>query len=92
MMSIRKSIAIGLALVATVVGVGTWMAGSIIMAPAHCRILKPDGFPAEDVEFRDTYGESIKGWWLPARNDSPTVLIVHGIDANRLAMVGRANL
>ena len=90
-MTVRKSIALGLAIVTTVVGVGAWKVGSLIMAPTHCRILKPAGFPAEDVEFRDSYGEKIKGWWLPAQNDSPTVLIVHGIDANRLAMVGRAN-
>jgi pimeloyl-ACP methyl ester carboxylesterase len=91
-MSIRKSIALGFALTALVVGTGTWEMGSLFMAPSHCRVPKPDGFPAEDVGFKDAYGENIKGWWLPARNDPPTVIIVHGIGTNRLAMVGRANL
>jgi pimeloyl-ACP methyl ester carboxylesterase len=91
-MSLRKSIALGLSLATLVVGIGAWKVGSLIIAPSHCRIPKPDGFPAEDVEFRDAFGENIKGWWLPAQNAAPTVLIVHGIGANRLAMVGRANL
>jgi pimeloyl-ACP methyl ester carboxylesterase len=91
-MSIRKSIALTLAITTSVVCIGVWKAGSLLMAPSHCRILKPAGFSAEDVEFKDAYGENIRGWWLPTQNDSPTVLLVHGIDANRLAMVGRANL
>ena len=89
-MSIRKSIALGLASISLVVCAGAWKAGSFIMAPSHCKITKPDGFYAEDVEFKDSFGENIKGWWLPAQNNSPTVIVVHGIDANRLAMVGRA--
>lgn len=68
------------------------MVGSLIVGSSHCRVPKPVDFPAADVEFTNVYGEHLKAWWLPVHDGAPTVIIVHGIGANRLAMVGRARL
>jgi pimeloyl-ACP methyl ester carboxylesterase len=91
-MTTGKYFGLGLATIALGYCVSAWIAGSLIVGSSHCRILKPDKFSAEDVVLKNAFGESLKAWWLPIRGGAPTVIIVHGIGANRLAMIGRANL
>jgi len=77
---------------AVIGAIGSWIAGSILMAPARAHISKPDNLPAQDVVIATSLGDTIHGWWLAGNQASASVIIVHGIRANRLAMVGRARL
>jgi uncharacterized protein len=87
----RKILKLALGVVAIGM-VGSWVAGSILMAPAKCKIAKPPDLVAEDVELATSAGDSIQGWWMPGSAEAPAVILVHGVRANRLAMLGRATL
>jgi uncharacterized protein len=89
-MGLRKSLGIIVALAVLVVLGAAWHVGSLLISSHHCLVQKPAGFQAQDVDFVDSFGERIKCWWMPTGTPKPTIIIVHGIGANRLAMVGRA--
>jgi len=85
-----------LAIFASVVIVSTatlaWLAGSELIAPAPARI--PDNALSivhEAVSFPSRSGSSIHGWYVPATKQVGAVVLMHGVRANRLEMVGRAN-
>src|ERR1700683_2473666 len=75
-----------------VIMIGAWLAGSILMAPVRSEVAKPAGLSVEEVAMISPAGNLISGWWIPEKAGSPTVILVHGIRANRLAMLGRASL
>jgi pimeloyl-ACP methyl ester carboxylesterase len=81
------------AVAVVVIGIaGSWIAGSILMSPSKRTIEKPANLIAEDVELTSASGDSIRGWWIQGRPEWPSIILVHGIRADRLAMLGRANL
>lgn len=68
-----------------------WVGGQLL-APRPAAIGPPPAdLHAEPVAITGESG-SIHGLWIPGRADKPSVLLLHGIRANRLAMVGRARL
>jgi fermentation-respiration switch protein FrsA (DUF1100 family) len=75
-------IAVGLA----AISVG-WMLGH----PVQVRIGDPSAdLNAEPVNFESDSGANVHGWWCPVGNSRGAVLLLPGIRANRLSMVGRA--
>jgi len=50
----------------------------------------PGGLGAIDVAFASNSGSQLRGWYLPGRRGSGAVLLLHGMHANRLAMLPRA--
>jgi fermentation-respiration switch protein FrsA (DUF1100 family) len=68
-----------------------WYVGSKIVAPANHPVPLPQDFPAEQVSIPGN-GHSIAGWWLEGGADSPVVLLLHGIRADRSSMAARARL
>src|SRR5258706_1024871 len=85
-----------LAIFALVVVVSTatlaWVVGSELIAPAPAAI--PDSalsITHESVSFPSPSGSSIHGWYVPATPQLGAVVLMHGVRANRLEMVGRAN-
>jgi fermentation-respiration switch protein FrsA (DUF1100 family) len=50
----------------------------------------PPDLNAQTVHFKSDSGTTVAGWWCPVGNDRGTVLLLPGIRANRLSMVGRA--
>jgi pimeloyl-ACP methyl ester carboxylesterase len=54
--------------------------------------MKPAGLIAENVEMTSSAGDLMRGWWMQGDAESPSIILVHGIRANRLAMLGRAEL
>lgn len=73
---------------------GVFLAGSVLIAPAPAPI--PDTalpLPHETIEFRGPSGNVLHGWFVPAASDAHgTIVLVHGVRANRLSMVGRAEM
>jgi fermentation-respiration switch protein FrsA (DUF1100 family) len=71
-----------------------FLAGSVLIAPAPAPI--PDAalpLPHETVEFRGPSGNVLRGWFVPAASDARgTIVLMHGVRANRLSMVGRAEM
>jgi fermentation-respiration switch protein FrsA (DUF1100 family) len=45
--------------------------------------------PHEAVSFASDSGSQIKGWFVPAQKPVGVVVLMHGVRANRLSMVGR---
>lgn len=50
----------------------------------------PADLRAEGVSFRSGAGTTIRGWFAPGRLGAGAILLLHGIGASRLDMVGRA--
>jgi fermentation-respiration switch protein FrsA (DUF1100 family) len=69
------------------------LAGSVLIAPAPASI--PDEalpLPHEAVAFRGSSG-NVQGWFVPATSAARgTIVLMHGVRANRLSMVGRAEM
>lgn len=77
----------------TLLGLGFsyWVGGQLV-APRPTMIgPAPDDLHAESVVIPGKAG-SIHGWWIAGEADKASVLLLHGIRANRTAMLGRARV
>jgi uncharacterized protein len=81
------------ALVAVVLALGAfaWGIGSRLIEPDYHAVALPEGFAAKSVSIPDD-GHTIAGWWVDSGGDSPVVLLVHGVRADRTSMVSRAQM
>ncbi len=76
--------------------VATLVVTSLVMACApphvsHAALAHlPDELPARPVELASDSGSTVRGWFAPGRTGSGAVLLLHGIGASRLDMLGRA--
>jgi len=78
--------------VALAVG-GLFLASSLAWAPAPAAIgSPPTDLPIEAVTFESASGSQLSGWFIPGQPNMGAVLLMHGIRANRLAMLDRARL
>ncbi len=50
----------------------------------------PTDIPIRSVTFPSQSGASLRGWFVPGRRGTGAILLLHGIHANRLAMLDRA--
>jgi fermentation-respiration switch protein FrsA (DUF1100 family) len=71
--------------------VATWLAGSVLSAPVR-QVLGdlPANLVGKKVEFPSASGATIRGWLIPGRAGSGTVVLMHGVRATRLSMLERA--
>ena len=69
----------------------SWMVGSELVRPVNRPVPLPVGLPAQVVSLPGP-GHRIAGWWLDRGGDSPVVLLLHSIRADRSSMVPRARL
>jgi uncharacterized protein len=68
-------------------------AGSVASAPAPATVGNPPpDLPAEAVSFGSGSGSRLAGWFVPGQPRRGGVLLMHGIRANRLEMLGRARM
>ena len=67
-----------------------WVGGELIAARPAVIGASPADLHAEDLVI-GSGDRTIRGWWMPGDRDKASVLLLHGIRANRLAMVGRAH-
>src|SRR5262249_56085570 len=87
----RAAIAILLApvlLLAAVIGAGFYLSAP---APAVVGPPPPD-LGAEAVTIASPSGSALKGWYIAGRPGGGAVVLLHGVNANRLAMLRRARL
>jgi len=83
----RALIIAGLIAVALMMGGGLLM-GSVLSSPA----LHPVGAPPSDLNAADVSFDGVNGWFVPAGNGAPCVLLMHGVRADRRSMIARARL
>lgn len=50
----------------------------------------PTDLPIRPVTFSSQSGASLRGWFIPGQRGAGAILLLHGIHANRLAMLERA--
>lgn len=67
------------------------MLGSRLVGPVNHPVPLPAGFPAQVVSLPGS-GRAVAGWWLDQGGDSPIVLLLHSIRADRASMLSRAKL
>ena len=68
-------------------------AGSVSSAPAPSTVgSPPPDLPVEAVSFESGSGSRLSGWFLRGQPHRGGVLLMHGIRANRLEMLGRARM
>lgn len=69
----------------------SWRAGSALIAPASAAIGDHQlTLPHEAVVFASPSGSDLHGWFVPGAAGHGAVLLMHGVRANRLSMLGRA--
>jgi uncharacterized protein len=68
-----------------------YLTGSLAAAPARVSIgPPPPDLPIRPVAFASGSGSLLSGWFIPGRPGGGAVLLLHGVRANRLEMLGRA--
>lgn len=81
-----------LALAGIILGaVSVWIVGAVLVAPANHSIKNPPSdLHVEDVMFSSASGAEICGWWIAGKPGKGAVVLMHGVHANREALVTRA--
>jgi uncharacterized protein len=71
--------------------VALWVIGGSLAAP-QTRIVGeiPSDLPGRGVQFKSQSGSILQGWSIPGKNRMGTVILMHGVRANRLSMLNRA--
>jgi alpha-beta hydrolase superfamily lysophospholipase len=77
--------------VALAVCVVAWAVGWKLVEPDNHPVPLPARFQAQIVSIPGL-GHPIAGWWVDKGGDSPVVLLLHGVRADRSSMVSRAQL
>ena len=72
-------------------GIFVWNIGGILVAPANCSIGNPPAdLHAQFVEFPSRSGAMIHGWLITGQPGKGVIVLMHGVHANRLSLVARA--
>jgi uncharacterized protein len=70
---------------------GVWFAASMLIAPTQGSVgAPPADLPAQAVLFPDASGRPVHGWFVAGVQGQGAVLLLHGVRADRRAMVNRA--
>jgi len=70
---------------------GTWLAGSALSSPVNQPIgTLPSDLAGSPVQFRSASGSTIHGWFINGKKGAGSVVLMHGVRANRLSMLDRA--
>jgi alpha-beta hydrolase superfamily lysophospholipase len=70
-----------------------WNIGGVLVAPANRPVGDPPKtLPVQSVEFPSASGAKICGWFIVGQPGKGAVILMHGVHANRLGMVNRAEL
>lgn len=73
-------------------GVGCAVAGKALTMRSNQRVTRPEDLNAENIAFQSKSGATIKGWRIEGKANPHrgTALLLHGIRASRMDMIGRA--
>ena len=89
--SLSRCILVGSATTVLLIAVVAWVLGSKLVEPQNHAVPLPPGFEAQKVSIPGS-GHAIAGWWVDKGGESPVVLLLHGVRADRSSMVSRAQL
>ncbi|MEO0557754.1 MAG: alpha/beta fold hydrolase [Bacteroidota bacterium] len=85
------------ALIALAIGGGiialglTWVAGSVLVAPANRSVAIPEDMPVEAASIASASGE-LATWVLPSDSARGVIVLMHGVRADRSSQVDRMRL
>src|SRR4029450_11359776 len=72
---------------------GVITVGLFLSAPARATVgAAPADLAVEEVSIASGSGGRLGGWFVPGRPGAGAVVLMHGVHANRLAMLRRARL
>ena len=87
----RKLFLIAILILLVTLFAGVWVAGTILSAPVHQHIGDaPSDLAATPVQFKSNSGATINGWFIRGKKGAGAIILMHGVRANRLSMLGRA--
>lgn len=67
-----------------------WLTGSALSSPAPNRVGNlPKDLKGRDVEFASTSGATLRGWFVPGKKGAGAIVLMHGVRASRLNLLGR---
>lgn len=87
----KRAAFILLALITLVSATASWLLGSELVQPAMHPVPLPIGFEAQQVII-PSQGHAIAGWWIDNHANTPVVLLLPGIRADRSSMASRATV
>lgn len=68
-----------------------WIIGGSLAKPHHQIIGEiPTDLAGQGVQFKSQSGSMLHGWFIPRKHGMGTVILMHGVRANRLNMLNRA--
>ncbi|WP_233840450.1 alpha/beta fold hydrolase [Dyella sp. 2HG41-7] len=71
--------------------IGIWVAGSYLISPARSAVgAPPSDLPAQAIALSDSHGKPIHGWLVAGTKGQGAILLLHGVRADRRAMIDRA--
>ncbi|HUB91309.1 MAG TPA: hypothetical protein VMA74_16420, partial [Dyella sp.] len=71
--------------------IGLWTAGLSLISPVQSFVgAPPPDLPAQAIIFLDAAGNPIHAWFVAGTKGQGAVLLLHGVRADRRAMVNRA--
>jgi len=86
-------ISVACAIIVAAVPIGFWLIGAMLVAPANREVGPPPAdLPAESITLPSKSGSSLAGWYVPADGATATVVLVHGVGADRRIMLDRARM
>lgn len=69
----------------------TFIIGTLLSSPVNQTIGEPPSdISANVIEFQSSSGATIHGWFLQGKENAGVIVLMHGVRANRLAMLDRA--
>ncbi len=69
-----------------------WLAGALLAPQPRSIGALPADLHGRPVRIDDGAGGMVAGWWIPGETGRASVLLLHGIRADRRAMLGRARI
>lgn len=87
----RRIAACGCIALALLVASAAWMAEGMLISPQRESIgAAPTDLPFESIIIQSLSGATLRGWFVAGTPGRGAVLLLHGVRANRLAMLPRA--
>ncbi len=74
-------------------GLSAWIVGGALLAPANREVgPAPADFPVAETTIESESGSRLATWYAEADHSTATVVLLHGLRANRESMLDRARL
>jgi hypothetical protein len=88
---VKRKLLVAISILVLTLFVGVWATGTMLSDPAQRFIGDaPQDLAAEAVQFRSESGSTIRGWFVAGKKDGGAVILMHGVRASRVSMLGRA--